>query len=283
MTASILRHDDRPEFRVAIFGLAARFRRLLEIVLRHAHHNPYRYSIARSGAPGRFDLVLIDMTAQGAPRLFETLTRVVDRETVVRVGRRCDPSRQQDDLLVQSFVAQVLATLNRVVDRRLSPPARPGAAEVPPGPGRTALQALRRPRVLAVDDNPTVRRHLGAVLCQWGIDCDAVAGATEALERLAARRYELVLTDVVMPDIDGYRLTRMIRKDPRFGTVPVVILSARASPFDLARGALAGCSGYLVKPVMLQSLRETVLRHLRSGPRRTPTRGGPRAPLSLAP
>jgi twitching motility two-component system response regulator PilG len=48
--------------------------------------------------------------------------------------------------------------------------------------------------------------------------------------------------------------------------MPVVILTSRSSPFDLARGALAGCDSYLVKPVSMQALRETVARHLQRGP-----------------
>src|SRR5512139_2508206 len=112
--------DDRPEFRVAVFGLATRLQKLLEIVLRHARHNRYRFSLATSRGPGQFDIALIDMTATGGPNLFKTLTRVVDRESVIRVGRRADPTRQQDDLLVQSFVAQVLFTLNRTIDRQLN-------------------------------------------------------------------------------------------------------------------------------------------------------------------
>jgi len=72
-----------------------------------------------------------------------------------------------------------------------------------------------------------------------------------------------VFVDVMMPVMDGYQLTRAIKRDPATRAIPVVILTSRSSPFDLARGALAGCNRYLVKPVALQSLRDTVLRHLR--------------------
>lgn len=276
MTALSVLRDDRPEFRVAVFGLATRFRRMLEIVLRHARHNPYRYSIAESGGPGAFDVALIDMRTLGAPNLFDKLARVVDRDVLVRLGRRCDPSRQQDDLLVQSFVAQVLFTLNRVVDLRLSRLPAPGVvrARMPAG-GRPAqplaakmptpvvpIEMIARPRVLAIDDNPTVRRQLSAALHQWGIDCEALGCARRAMSRLEEVRFGLVLADVAMPELDGYRLTRIIRKDRRLRDTPVVLLGNRASAIDLARGALAGCSAYLVKPVTMQSLRLTVGRHL---------------------
>jgi CheY-like chemotaxis protein len=90
-----------------------------------------------------------------------------------------------------------------------------------------------------------------------------VGSASNAVARLASARYELVLADVAMPDLNGYRLTRLIRKDEALRGLPVVLLGNRASAIDLARGALAGCSGYLVKPVTMQSLRLLVTRHLR--------------------
>jgi two-component system cell cycle response regulator len=74
--------------------------------------------------------------------------------------------------------------------------------------------------------------------------------------------------DVVMPGIDGFRLTREIKRDPTTRATSVVILTSRSTPFDLARGALAGCNCYLVKPVSMQSLRETVARQLRRPVRR---------------
>jgi len=66
----------------------------------------------------------------------------------------------------------------------------------------------------------------------------------------------------------GYRMTRLIKKNRSLRGMPVVILTSRSSPFDLARGALAGCNSYLVKPVTLQSLRETLNRHLSRAVRR---------------
>jgi CheY-like chemotaxis protein len=250
---------------VAVFGLATRFHKLLEIVLRHARHNRYRFSLAASHGPGQFDLALVDMTMAGGVNLANTLGRVVHREAVIRVGRRCDPSRPADDLLFDRFVAQVLYTLNRVIDQRLVDQRTAAAIGAAPQSGLVVSDfgVLRRPRILVVDDSPTVRRQIASALRHMGIDCEAVASAAEALGQLAVRRYELVLADVVMPDMDGYRMTRLIKKNRALRGVPVVILTSRSSPFDLARGALAGCNSYLVKPVTLQSLRSTLVRHLR--------------------
>jgi CheY-like chemotaxis protein len=256
--------DARPEFRVAVFGLATRFQQLLEIVLRHARHNRYRFSLAASHGPGKFDLALVDMTAQGGPRVFDALTRLVDRDAVIRVGRRTDPSRQTDELLVHSFVAQVLFELNRAVDSRLGRGAKRRPEGTPPEPGLRVADSglIRRPRVIVVDGSPTVRRQLATALHQIGIDSEGFGSAGEALRELELRRYEGVLTEVELPDMDGYRLIRMIRRNRSLRNLPVVFLTRRASPLDLARGALAGCNSYLEKPVMQQSLHDTMLRLL---------------------
>lgn len=114
--------------------------------------------------------------------------------------------------------------------------------------------------VLIVDDSPTVRRQMTQALSRMGLTCVAVAGGKEALEMLNKRPFVMALVDVVMGDMDGYQLTREIRRQAPH--VPVVILTSRSSPFDLARGALSGCSSYLVKPVPIRRLQSVVERRL---------------------
>lgn len=256
--------DPRPEYRVAVFGLATRLQHLLEIVLRHARHNRYRYALSSTRGPGDFDVALVDMTSEGGEETARTLGRIFDERAVLRVGRRCDPARPQDDLLQSSFVAQVLYALNRVIDsRRRREREAKEAAAVDAGLVVTEEGVRRRPRALIVDDSPTVRRQLSLALHRIGLDGEAVSSAQEALDVLAMRSYELVLADVVMPELDGYQLTRAVRRERSLRGMPVILLTSRSSPFDLARGALAGCNSYLVKPVSLQTLHETVQRQLR--------------------
>jgi CheY-like chemotaxis protein len=278
--------DPRPEFKVAVFGLAVKFQRILEIVLRHARHNQYRYTVASSRGPGNYDIALVDMTVKGGPVVANTLRRISDSRPVITVGRRTDPGRR-DDLLQSTFTMQVLKALNLVVDHQLLKllpsdfDARTSGRAAPAtdrqittrfsqvggrfpntaGHGRTDLP--RRPRVLVIDDSPTVRRQLLEALVPMGLDVEVVSGGKEAISVLANRRYDLIFVDVVMPDIDGYKLTRLIKKDKIMRNVSVIMLTSRSSPFDLLRGALAGCNSYLVKPVSLASLRETVQRHTR--------------------
>jgi CheY-like chemotaxis protein len=123
--------------------------------------------------------------------------------------------------------------------------------------------ASARLRVLVVDDSPTVRRQLGLAFERLGLDCEAASSAAEALGMLDEGHFDLILVDVVMPDMDGYRLTREIKRNRRLRGLPVIILTSRSSPFDLARGALAGCDTYLTKPVPFRALEKAVVRQLR--------------------
>ena len=271
VVAAAARPDDaRPTFRIGVFGLGQKFQRLAEIILRHARHNRYRYVLAVGpSAPTEFDIAMVDMTADGGPEVARTLRQA---RPVVRVGRRCDAIRGQDDLLQSGFTLELLKTLNRVVEEALL-----GRAKERGEPSAQLVDDAgfsRRPRVLIVDDSPTVRRQLALALQRMGIESEGAGSAAEARAALAARRYDLAFVDVVMPDVDGFRFTRELKRDPVLRAMPVIILTSRSSPFDLARGALAGCNTYLVKPVTLQSLRETLARHIRLSARMALERAG---------
>ena len=261
--------DPRPLFRVAVFGFADRLQRLAEIVLRHTRHNRYRYVLAEHRGFGDFEIALIDMTVREGPLIASTLGRLPRSGAVVKVGRRDDDLRGRDDLLKSAFTMHLVGTLNRFVDENRVPGIDPGQARS--ALERTAGAALHgpvvskkeRPRVLIVDDSAAIRSSLAMTLQRIGLDSLAVASAPAAREALRSEAFDLVLVDVAMPGEDGFGLARSIKRGPRSSRPPVVILSGRSSPLDLVRGALAGCDGYLVKPVMLPSLRDTLWRLLR--------------------
>ncbi|MFT4099932.1 MAG: response regulator [Burkholderiaceae bacterium] len=117
--------------------------------------------------------------------------------------------------------------------------------------------------MLVVDDSPTVRQQLSLAFERMGMRCASVDSAAHALRRLATQHIDLVLADVVMPDMDGYKLTREIKRNKQTRHIPVIILTSKSSPFDLARGALAGCDSYLSKPVPMRALEAAVVKQLR--------------------
>jgi len=104
------------------------------------------------------------------------------------------------------------------------------------------------PRILVVDDQPESIRLLHAVLSPRGYSVDSVSSGAEALERLAAEPApDLVLLDVVMPEIDGYEVCRRIRATPATELLPIVMLTA-SSGEERLRALEAGADDFLMKP-----------------------------------
>lgn len=269
--------DSRLPWRVATFGLADELQFLLRVVLRHLCHNRYRFVLCATRGPGDFDIALVDMTSAAGALTARALEEEFDGRALLRVGRRSDPARPRDDLLYPEFIAQVLHALNRVVDaRRMREFLLRRQAALAAGRLVAEEDRVRRPRALIVDDSPTVRAQLALALARVGLEADAAASAPEALKAFSSRSYELVFVDVVMPGVDGYELTRTLRRAVAGGRdVPVLLLTSRSSPLERARGVMAGCSAWLVKPVSMPALRTVVQRQLRRSVRRRRREDGP--------
>jgi two-component system chemotaxis sensor kinase CheA/two-component system sensor histidine kinase and response regulator WspE len=107
-------------------------------------------------------------------------------------------------------------------------------------------EARRRLRVLLVDDSLIARESEAALLRIQGHEVDEAGDGEEGWQKLEAGTYDLVITDVQMPILDGIELTKRI-KGSRFQRIPVVILSSLSAPQDLRRGAEAGADAYIGK------------------------------------
>lgn len=124
---------------------------------------------------------------------------------------------------------------------------------LPPAPPHTTpdpdAAAIRMPRsqILLVEDNADLRGYLARLLSQY-YDVVTVADGDAALAAMHAQRPDLVLTDVMMQGIDGVELVRILRQDSRTMTIPVILLSARATEEARIEGLQAGADDYLVKP-----------------------------------
>ncbi len=117
----------------------------------------------------------------------------------------------------------------------------------------------RRLRVLLVDDSPIARATEAALVKALGHTVDEAIDGEHGLARLAEGDYDLVLTDVQMPKMDGFTLTRRIKAGAETSKLPVVILSSLASPEDKRRGVDAGADAYLVKGELgVESLAQTI-------------------------
>jgi DNA-binding NarL/FixJ family response regulator len=104
-------------------------------------------------------------------------------------------------------------------------------------------------KVLLVDDEPGVRESVQAYLeYSHDLEVKVASNANEAWDLLQKEIPELVISDIMMPQVDGYQFLKKLRDDPRFQTIPVVFLTARGMTSDRILGYNAGCDAYLSKP-----------------------------------
>ncbi|CAA0094249.1 Sensor histidine kinase TmoS [Mycolicibacterium vanbaalenii] len=129
-------------------------------------------------------------------------------------------------------------------------PADAERADVaPPPPARPAVGAAEHPaRVLIADDNADMRDYLARLLRADGYAVDAVGDGRQALDAIRDSPPDIVISDVMMPRLDGLELVAALRADRRTSAVPVLLLSARAGQEASIGGLQAGADDYLVKP-----------------------------------
>ncbi|HYT94227.1 MAG TPA: HD domain-containing phosphohydrolase [Gemmataceae bacterium] len=120
-----------------------------------------------------------------------------------------------------------------------------------------------KPHLLIVDDEPSVRLFCRYALQLEGIDCDEAADGKRGLEIFQAGRYDLVLLDIDMPEMDGLEVCQRLRSMPTEPHLKIVMFSGRTSSDDLARMLLTGADDYLTKPFTAVQLQARVKAALR--------------------
>lgn len=125
-------------------------------------------------------------------------------------------------------------------------------------------QAKSKYRILVADDSQVVRTQLHLILDNLGLAADYAEDGSQALTLLRKRHYDLILMDVVMPNMDGLEATKKVKKELE-GQGPVILLTAKTSHLDRLRGAFAGCDTYLTKPLNQQDLVRVLAEHLEMG------------------
>jgi CheY-like chemotaxis protein len=141
-----------------------------------------------------------------------------------------------------------------------TPPPPPRSPTATPAP--TAPPATGRPRILVVEDDDTLRRMLVRILSEVG-DVEEAADGVDALAIVArGPAPRLVVTDVMMPRMDGIELARRLKARPETARVPLVMLTAKSGAKDLVDGVNAGARFYLTKPFKVDDLKAKVRKAL---------------------
>ena len=113
-------------------------------------------------------------------------------------------------------------------------------------------------RILIVEDSPTMRALLVSALeaLDRPVKITEVASGFEALRELPRVAYDLILTDINMPDINGLELVSFVKNNAAFRSIPLVIVSTEGSERDLEKGLRLGADAYLVKPFATETLQQ---------------------------
>jgi len=121
---------------------------------------------------------------------------------------------------------------------------------------------IAMPRILVVDDSSTMRHVVSLALEKAGYETEDAEDGTDALEKVERRNFDLIISDVNMPKMDGIELVRAIRARPESRFVPVVLLTTEWKESRKAEGKAAGATGWIVKPFHPEKLLAVVKRVL---------------------
>jgi twitching motility two-component system response regulator PilH len=112
--------------------------------------------------------------------------------------------------------------------------------------------------VLIVDDSASIRVMVSEQLKQGGLNVIQASDGVEAMEKIQAHTPDLVITDIVMPKMNGYELCRWIKNGPNTKNIPVVMCSSKSEEFDRYWGTKQGADAYITKPYHPSELMETI-------------------------
>ena len=135
------------------------------------------------------------------------------------------------------------------------------------GPGGVAAEAaagiagVATTRVLVIDDSNTIRRSAEIFLKQGGYTVVLAEDGFDALAKVNDHQPHLIFCDILMPRLDGYQTCAIIKRNPKFSDVPVIMLSSKDGLFDKARGRMVGSQDYLTKPFTKDQLLQAVEQH----------------------
>ncbi len=116
-------------------------------------------------------------------------------------------------------------------------------------------------KVMVIDDSNTIRRSAEIFLVQAGCKVILAEDGFDALAKITDHQPDIIFCDIMMPRLDGYQTCALIKKNARFASTPVVMLSSKDGLFDRARGRMVGSDEYLTKPFTKDSLLKAVGSH----------------------
>lgn len=109
-------------------------------------------------------------------------------------------------------------------------------------------------KILVIDDSKTIRRTAEVLLKKEGFIIEVAQDGFEALPKISQYRPHLIFVDVMMPRLDGYQTCALLKGNPEFKNIPVIMLSSKDGLFDKAKGRIVGADSYITKPFTREDL-----------------------------
>ncbi len=119
-------------------------------------------------------------------------------------------------------------------------------------------------KVMVIDDSNTIRRSAEIFLKNAGCEVILAEDGFDALSKIADQQPQVIFIDIMMPRLDGYQTCSLIKRNDRFKSTPVIMLSSKDGLFDRARGRMAGSDEYLTKPFTQEALVDAVTKYVKS-------------------
>ena len=126
-------------------------------------------------------------------------------------------------------------------------------------------ETLKGVKVMVIDDSNTIRRSAEIFLNQAGCEVILAQDGFDALSKITDHQPDVVFVDIMMPRLDGYQTCSLIKRNAKYRTTPVIMLSSKDGLFDRARGRMVGSDEYLTKPFTKDTLLTAVREHAAVG------------------
>jgi len=127
------------------------------------------------------------------------------------------------------------------------------------------FESLKGVKVMVIDDSNTIRRSAEIFLNQAGCEVILAQDGFDALSKITDHQPDVVFVDIMMPRLDGYQTCSLIKRNAKYRTTPVIMLSSKDGLFDRARGRMVGSDEYLTKPFTKDTLLTAVREHAAVG------------------
>lgn len=132
-------------------------------------------------------------------------------------------------------------------------------------------------RILVIEDNENVRENLSEILELAGYEVQSAENGKRGVEKAKSAAFDLIICDIMMPELDGYGVLHILNKNPKTSSIPFIFLTAKAEKADFRKGMNLGADDYLTKPFEETDLLETIERRLRKTERLKVSEGLPEA------